>query len=112
MEELSVSRRRYAELIRRRANLRSERLVSALADIPREKYLGPGPWRILRSANLTTYEDTADANPAHIYDDVLVALDPTRVLNNGLPSSLCAWIDLLDLQEGESVVHAGCGTGY
>ena len=112
MEELSVSRRRYAELIRRRANLRSERLVSALADIPREKYLGPGPWRILRPANLTTYEDTPDANPAHIYDDVLVALDPTRVLNNGLPSSLCAWIDLLDLQEGDSVVHAGCGTGY
>jgi protein-L-isoaspartate(D-aspartate) O-methyltransferase len=112
MEDTSLSRRRYAELIQRRALLRSDRLVTALVDVAREKYLGPGPWRILRPPNLSTYEDTPDASPAHIYDDVLVALDPTRKLNNGLPSSLCAWIDLLELQEGDSVVHAGCGTGY
>jgi protein-L-isoaspartate(D-aspartate) O-methyltransferase len=41
-----------------------------------------------------------------------VALDPSRLLNNGLPSALARWLDALDLQEGQEVVHAGCGTGY
>ena len=112
MESSSSARRRYAELIRQRAHLRSERLVRALAEIAREDYLGPGPWKVLRPPNLGTYEDTPDKNPAHIYEDVLVALDPARSLCNGLPSGLCAWIDSLDLQEGERVAHAGCGTGY
>jgi protein-L-isoaspartate(D-aspartate) O-methyltransferase len=112
MEESTSARLRYAELIRGCAHLRSERLVSALADVARENYLGPGPWKILRPPNFDKYEDTPDANPAQVYDDVLVALDPARSLNNGHPSSLCAWIDALDLQEGETVVHAGCGTGY
>ena len=43
---------------------------------------------------------------------MLVAIDPARQLNNGQPSGLCRWIDALDLSEGETVVHAGCGTGY
>ena len=71
MEDTSLSRRRYAELILRRAHLRSERLVSALAEVPRENYLGPGPWKILRPPNLGKYENTPDANPARIDDDVL-----------------------------------------
>lgn len=112
MDDLVEARRRYADSIRQRAGLRSERLVHALAEVPREKYLGPGPWKILRPPNILLYEDTLDADPARIYDDVLVALDLTRRLNNGLPSGLAGWIDALDLQEGERVVHAGCGTGY
>ena len=112
MENFSSTRRRYADFIRQRAHLRSERLINALAEVPRENYLGPGPWKILRPPNLGKYEDTPDANPAHVYDDVLVALDPAGSPNNGQPSGLSAWIDSLDLQEGEWVVHAGCGTGY
>lgn len=112
MENSRSARQRYAELIRQRAHLHSERLVSALAEVPREDYLGPGPWKVLRPPNLGTYEETPDGNPVHIYEDVLVALDAARSLCNGLPSGLCAWIDALDLQEGERVVHAGCGTGY
>jgi len=48
MEDFSAVRRQYAELIRRRADLRSERLVKALSEVPREDYLGPGPWKIVR----------------------------------------------------------------
>ncbi len=110
--DLVTTRRRFADLIGERAGLRSERLIQALAEVPREKYLGPGPWKILRPPNLWEYEDTPDADPAHIYDDVLVALDATRRINNGSPSGLARWIDALDLQEGERVLHAGCGTGY
>ena len=112
MENPEIARQRYAELIRQRAGLRSERLVRALAEVPREDYLGPGPWKIHRPPNLWGYEDTRDGDPAHIYDDVLVALDPVARINNGLPSGLAAWIDALNLQEGERAVHAGCGTGY
>src|SRR5882757_7074311 len=112
MEDISSVRRRYAESIRQKGLIRSERLIQALAEVPREQYLGPGPWKILRPPNFGEYESTIDGNPAQIYADVLVALDPLRALNNGQPSGVCAWIDALDLNEGERVVHAGCGTGY
>src|SRR5580700_2776853 len=112
MDDIGTARRRYAELIGKTAQIRSERMVRALSEVPREDYLGPGPWKIMRHIFPLKYEDTPDANPAHIYDDVLVALDYTRGLNNGLPSGLAKWIDAMDLAPGERVVHAGCGTGY
>ncbi len=112
MENFSTVRRQYAEVIRQRADLRSERLVKALNEVPREDYLGPGPWKIMRFVFPLKYEDTPDANPARVYDDVLVALDARRNLNNGLPSALARWLDSMDIQPGEHVVHAGCGTGY
>jgi protein-L-isoaspartate(D-aspartate) O-methyltransferase len=112
MEDLTNARTRYAELICRTAQLRSERLVHALSEVPREDYLGPGPWKIMRHIFPLKYEDTPDANPSHVYDDLLVALDYTRGLNNGLPSGLAKWIDAMDIAPGDRVVHAGCGTGY
>ena len=74
--------------------------------------MGPGPWKTMRFTFPLQYTDTPDANPVHLYDDVLVALDHGRMLNNGLPSGLARWIDALDIREGDDVVHAGCGTGY
>src|ERR1700730_12816863 len=112
MEDLSSARRRYADLIGQTAQLRSDRLVKALSEVPREDYLGPGPWKIMRFVFPLKYEDTPDADPARVYDDVLVALDAHRNLNNGLPSGNTRWLDTMDIQPGEHVVHAGCGTGY
>jgi protein-L-isoaspartate(D-aspartate) O-methyltransferase len=109
MQGLSSARKRYANLIWQSAQLRSERLVRALSEIPREDYLGPGPWKTMRFVFPLKYEDTPD-NPVHVYHDVLVALDPERTLNNGQPSVLARWIDAMDIQEGDHVVHAGCGT--
>jgi protein-L-isoaspartate(D-aspartate) O-methyltransferase len=43
---------------------------------------------------------------------VLVAIDEKRLLNNGQPSFLAILIEALALQEGDHVVHVGCGTGY
>jgi protein-L-isoaspartate(D-aspartate) O-methyltransferase len=111
-DELSSARKRYAELLRRTSELRSERLVSALSVVPREDFMGPGPWKTMRFTFPLQYRDTPDANPVHLYDDVLVALDSARMLNNGLPSGLARWIDAMDIAEGDHVVHAGCGTGY
>jgi protein-L-isoaspartate(D-aspartate) O-methyltransferase len=112
MEDFSAVRRQYAELIRHRADLRSARLVKALSEVAREDYLGPGPWKIMRFVFPLKYEETPDADPARVYDDVLVALDAHRNLNNGLPSGNTRWLDTMDIQPGEHVVHAGCGTGY
>jgi protein-L-isoaspartate(D-aspartate) O-methyltransferase len=112
MDDLRSARKLYAESIRQKAHLRSEQLVRALAEVPREDYLGPGPWKIMRFVFPLKYEDTPDANPAHTYDDVLVALDQHRILNNGLPSAVARWLDTMNIQPGEHVVHAGCGTGY
>ena len=112
MDDLITARRRYAELLRSTTQLRSERLVRAFSEVPRENFLGPGPWKIMRHIFPLKYEDTPDANPVHIYADVLVALDFARGLNNGLPSGLAKWIDAMDIAPGERVVHAGCGTGY
>lgn len=107
---LKSARRKYAEMLREKAELRNERLVSALAEVPREAFLGRGPW-LLTDLSLQ-YRYTADDNPAHLYEDVMVSIDASRGLNNGMPSGLTRWIDALDLREGETAVHAGCGPGY
>lgn len=111
---LAAVRRSYAEELRAVAGLRSEALVEAFATVPRERFLGPGPWEILAMGDPggITYRTTVNADPRHLYRDVLVAIDAGRLLNNGQPSSLAGWFGALDLRPGETVVHIGCGTGY
>jgi protein-L-isoaspartate(D-aspartate) O-methyltransferase len=109
--DLDTRRQFYAEEVRAVANLQSEALVRAFAKVPREHFLGPGSWEIPNLAG-GSYHATPDADPKHLYHNVLVAIDAGRGLNNGLPSALALWFDALDLQEGNRVVHVGCGTGY
>ncbi|MGB9233547.1 MAG: methyltransferase domain-containing protein [Terriglobales bacterium] len=113
---LEDCRRFYAEEIQYAANLRSQALVDAFARVPRENFLGPGPWQI-GVADLTTggavdYQTTPNADPRHLYHNVTVALDASRNLCNGQPGSLAAWLSALDLQPGSRVFHLGCGVGY
>jgi protein-L-isoaspartate(D-aspartate) O-methyltransferase len=110
--DLEAIRRAYAEEIRARAGLRSEALVQAFAKVPREHFLGPGPWQVIALRGGWAYTTTIDADPAHLYRDVPVAIDAARFLNNGHPSSLAAWFDALDLQRSDRVLHVGCGVGY
>jgi protein-L-isoaspartate(D-aspartate) O-methyltransferase len=114
-DDLEQIRRAYAERLRVSARLKSKALVEALARVPRERFLGPGPWQIVDPAPPPAgfkYTKTQDANPKHVYADVLVAIDASRGLNNGQPSGLASWIDALELRSGERVIHIGCGTGY
>lgn len=104
-------RRCYAEEFAYTAHLTSAAVIRAFARVPRERYLGPGPWRIFQPY-ARSYWTTPDANPRHLYHDVLVAIDETRLLNNGQPSFLAFLIEALGLQEGDHAVHVGCGTGY
>jgi protein-L-isoaspartate(D-aspartate) O-methyltransferase len=81
--------------------------------VPREAFLGPGPWQIARPFEVgAPYRTTADADPRHLYHDVVVAIDPARQLNNGQPSGLARWIEALGIRPGDAVLHVGCGVGY
>jgi protein-L-isoaspartate(D-aspartate) O-methyltransferase len=86
--------------------------------VPREKFLGPPPWQIaspeqtLPSATSRSPTYIATTDPQDLYHNVLVAIDPSRYLNNGQPSALLRWIGGLDLQPGDRACHVGCGVGY
>lgn len=112
---LEECRRFYAEEIRLAGSVKSTALVEAFARVPREKFLGPGPWHF-RSMDLAlgdcAYLRSEDADPRHVYHNVPVALDATRDLNNGQPGTLARWIDDLDVRAGDRVYHLGCGVGY
>jgi protein-L-isoaspartate(D-aspartate) O-methyltransferase len=115
--DLALRRRFFAEEIEAVGKLRSAALVDALATVPRERYLPPGPWTVLADADMAAggppkTRQTADADPARVYHNITVAIDPERQLFNGQPSMLAGWIDVLDLARGGRVMHLGCGLGY
>jgi protein-L-isoaspartate(D-aspartate) O-methyltransferase len=111
MTDLDSLRQFYAEELRAVADLQSEALVQAFAKVPREHFLGPGPWQVFSPGSETDWT-TKDADPRHLYHNLLVVIDAERHLNNGCPSFLAFLIDELQLQPGEHVVHVGCGPGY
>jgi protein-L-isoaspartate(D-aspartate) O-methyltransferase len=111
MSDLAAARRRYVEMIAKREQISSKRLLRALGAVPRENFLPKGPWRIKSEAG-RAYRLTADADPVHLYDNVLVAIDARRRLDTGLPSLWAHLIDVLDIGEKERVVQIGCGLGY
>ena len=112
-------RRVYADEIRFVANLTSPALVEAFARVPRERFIGPGPWQVgapegraLAAVGLgeANYIDVDD--PRHLYHNVVVVVDAAGDINNGQPSALARWIAALDLEPGARVYHLGCGVGY
>jgi protein-L-isoaspartate(D-aspartate) O-methyltransferase len=87
-------------------------IIEAFAKIPREKYLGAGPWRIQpRLLDKPTYTSPT-AEPHHIYHDVMVSIDHDRDLNNGLPSLWAFFFDRLAISPGETILQVGAGVGY
>jgi protein-L-isoaspartate(D-aspartate) O-methyltransferase len=111
MSDVAAARRRYPEEIASSEKISSPRLRQALATIPREHFLDGGPWRI-RSGTVRNYSSTENADPIHLYSDVLVAIDEKRKLDTGLPSLWAHLFDILDIKENERVVQIGCGLGY
>jgi len=107
--ELAAGRRAYAKQILFTAGINDAALENAFATVRREDFLGPGPWPI---AGRSGYQPTPSADPAYLYDDILVGIVPERHLNNGEPSAHVKWIASAGPQPGEHAVHIGAGTGY
>jgi protein-L-isoaspartate(D-aspartate) O-methyltransferase len=108
-ESLEAARNFYAEDLRFTARMTSAALFTAFATVPRERFVGPGPWRVLGPEGFFT---TEDADPRHVYHNVLIALDESKSINNGQPSMWAQFFDQLGVEPGNQVLHLGCGTGY
>jgi protein-L-isoaspartate(D-aspartate) O-methyltransferase len=107
---LDVVRRAYAKQLLAAAGLRHARVERAFAVTPREKFLGRGPWPVLRWGR--GYVRSPSTDPSYIYTDVLVGLQTKKHINNGQPSFHALLLAKLDPKPGEHVVHVGAGAGY
>lgn len=104
------ARRWFAEELRAICHLRDDRVVEAFATVPRERFVGPGPWRIRHSAD--GYWSTPDSDPRHLYHNVLVALDEARGLNTGEPALWARHFDQIGIASGSRLLQIGAGSGY
>jgi len=107
---LAAIRQRFAQKIAKRQNVTDPRLIEAFAAVPREDFLGPGPWQVLN--NTPHYVATASDDPALVYINAPIALDPARRINNGEPGLHIGMLASLAPQPGDHVVHIGIGGGY
>src|SRR5215831_11413874 len=111
--DLIDRRRFYAEEIEATANIKNASVVEALATVPRERFLRPGPWTVRSEADLQQGpRQTPDADPRHVYHNLAIAIDPPRQLFNGAPGVLAMAIDSLAVAPGHRALHVGAGTGY
>ncbi|MBW7966670.1 protein-L-isoaspartate O-methyltransferase [Bradyrhizobium sp. BR 10261] len=112
-DTLLAACRWYAEDLRYRTPiLRNPRLIEAFASVPREQFVGPGPWRIISDPYADDAFLTPDVDPRWLYHDVLVTIDASRNLNNGMPGFWARNFERLDITRGERVLQVGAGTGY
>src|SRR5277367_1868145 len=98
--EIAKRRQAYAAEVTRRVG--DPRIEAAFAAVPREDFAGPPPWRI-GSGGL--FARTTAGDPANLYDDVLIAIDARRGINNGQPSLHAQSIDALAVREGDTIVQ-------
>jgi len=113
--DLDSLRRAYARRVYFASGADDPRLEAALAEVPREDFVGPGPWDLpvpYGGAVGSHYRRTPDADPQWLYQDALIGLIPGKELNNGVPSFLTFLVSLGRAAEGEHAVHIGAGVGY
>ncbi len=108
-DRVQERRQAYAAEIARSAHVSDPRIEAAFAAVRREDFAGNPPWSV-GSGGLFGLSSTDD--PARLYEDVLVAIDAERGINNGQPSLHAQAIDALSLKEGETAVQIGAGAGY
>ncbi|HEX5129111.1 MAG TPA: methyltransferase domain-containing protein, partial [Usitatibacter sp.] len=106
---MTEARARFAAAIAKAAGVDDPRVAAAFAQVPREDFVGPGPWLLLGPEG---YIPTASTDPEILYDDVVVALAPDKRINNGQPTLHARCLSAARVRPGESVLHIGCGSGY
>jgi protein-L-isoaspartate(D-aspartate) O-methyltransferase len=106
---LESARLSFAEELCKTNHISSPAIRAAFSSVPRERFIGPGPWMIQVSG---AQSFTESADPRNVYQDALIVLDPAKRLNNGQPSLWAFHLSLLDVHPGDHVLHLGCGAGY
>jgi protein-L-isoaspartate(D-aspartate) O-methyltransferase len=109
MSTPAEARRAYAKHLAALAGPLDSRIEEAFATVPREAFLGPGPWTLIDDGGFVA---TPDADPIRIYRNVLVVLDAEKGINNGEPLLHAMWMARVAPQPGETVIHIGAGSGY
>ncbi len=99
----------HARMMSAASNSADERLERAFRLVRREAFMGPGPWQIVVNGR---YLETPAADPAFLYQNVLVSLDKSKGINNGEPFLHAAFLGAVAPRPGETVVQIGTGTGY
>jgi len=99
----------FARLMAAASGSSDPRLERIFELVPREAFMGPGPWHVRAGRQ---YVQTPDNDPRYLYQNALVALDMNKGINNGEPFLHARWIGLVAPQPGEHVSHVGAGTGY
>ena len=103
------ARKFYAKLMAAHARSSDPRIEEVFASVPREAFLGPGPWTVFAGDGRF---QTPSADPGYIYQNVLVVLDADKGINNGEPVLHAMWLAKVEPKSGEAVTHVGAGTGY
>ena len=111
MDRITELRHFFAHLITANAGIPpGSELEAAFASTPRENFVAPPPWKIFTPRG---YIETTSADPAYIYQDIVISLGASQgALNNGQPTLHAYCIHALNLKKGDSIVHIGAGTGY
>lgn len=111
MERLQAHRNLYSRIVTANVGIQDpdHPLVKAFASVSRERFVGQGPWQIFTPAG---YIETPSDDPALVYQDVVIALDRDKQLNNGQPLLHAASLAALGVKPGDTVIHVGAGTGY
>jgi protein-L-isoaspartate(D-aspartate) O-methyltransferase len=109
MDRLEAHRLFYASLVTSSAGASksTDQLIEAFSSVPREQFVGPGPWKVFAGGS---FIETPTADPAFLYQDILIALAPERYINNGEPSLHAISLAALNVRQGETIVHIGAGS--
>lgn len=107
---LRMCREAYAAQMLARMGIEDdEPLKQAFARVPREDFLNPPPWMTSTGRG---YQQIPSRDPVVLYQDILVALQEERGVNNGSPSLHALGLHWLAPKPGETVCHIGAGAGY
>ena len=104
-----IPREFYAEEIETTCGLTTPALVRAFATVPREEFVGPGPWMVQGGGDLfAPARRTADADRRRVYHNLSIVIDPERQLYNGAPGVVATWLDALALASPRAAANGGC----
>lgn len=99
----------YARLASAKGGASDERIGRAFEAVDRSAFVGPGPWKVFTPVG---YVETPGGDPAFVFQDVVIALNPGKGINNGEPSLHARCLAAAEPKSGETVLHVGAGSGY